>query len=38
MKRSRHVVFAAEQRKEQIREDEQQAIPIYDLIAQALHK
>jgi hypothetical protein len=36
MKRLRHVVFAAEQRKEHIREDEPQVRPIYDAIAQAL--
>jgi hypothetical protein len=35
MKRVRHVAFTA-QRGQQIREDEQQAIPIYDAIAQAL--
>ena len=36
MKRLRHVLFAAEQRKEQIRGEEQQATPIYDAIAKAL--
>ena len=38
MKRLRHVVFAAEQRKEHMREDDQQVTPIFDLIVQALHK
>jgi hypothetical protein len=38
MKRLRHVLFAAEQRKEHIREDEPPSLPIYDLMAQALHK
>jgi hypothetical protein len=38
VKRLRHVLFAAEQRKEQIRGEEQQATPIYDAIAQALYK
>ena len=37
MKRVRHVAFTA-QRGQQIREDEQQATPVYDAIAQALHK
>ena len=37
MKRLRHVLFAAEQREgEHIREEEQQATPIYDAISQAL--
>src|SRR5438067_13032439 len=38
MKRLRHLAFAAQRGGEQIRAEEQQAIPIYDLIAQALHK
>ena len=38
MKRVRHVAFTAQQDDDQIREDEQQATPIFDLIAQALHK
>jgi hypothetical protein len=37
MQRVRHLAFTA-QRGQHIREDEQQAIPIFDLIAQALHK
>ena len=38
MKRLHHLSYTAQQRRGQIREDEQQAIPILDLIAQALHK
>jgi hypothetical protein len=39
MKRLRHVAFRAQQREgEHIREEEQQAIPIYNAISQAVHK
>jgi hypothetical protein len=39
MKRLRHVAFRAQQREgEHIREEEQQAIPIYNVISQAVHK
>jgi hypothetical protein len=38
MKRVRHVAITAHRGGKQIREDEQQAIPIYDAITQALHK
>jgi hypothetical protein len=38
MKRSRHVAFTAGRDGKQIREDEQQAIPIYAAITQAVHK
>src|SRR4029450_9846777 len=38
MKRVRHVAFTPQHRGgEHMQEDEQQAIPIYDAIAQALH-
>jgi hypothetical protein len=37
MKRVRHLAYTP-QRGGQIREDEQQAVPIYDAIAQAVHK
>ena len=36
MKRSRHVAFTAHRGGEQIRETEEQALPVYDAIAQAL--
>jgi hypothetical protein len=36
MKRSRHVAFTAHRGGGQIREDEQQATPVYDAIAQAV--
>jgi hypothetical protein len=38
MKRVRHLTFTAQGEGEQIREDEQQAIPIYNAISQAVHK
>jgi hypothetical protein len=38
MKRARHLAYTAQREGEQIREDEQQAIPIYNAIAQAVHK
>jgi len=38
MKRLRHLVFAAQRGGEQIRVDGQQVRPIYDAIAQAVHK
>jgi hypothetical protein len=38
MKRVRHVAFTAQRGGEHIREDEQQVCPIYDAIAQAVHK
>jgi hypothetical protein len=39
MKRLRHLAFTAQHRGgEHIREDEQQVCPIYDAIAQAVHK
>jgi len=39
MKRVRHLAFTAQYRGgEHMREDEQQAIPIYDTISQAVHK
>jgi hypothetical protein len=38
MKRVRHRAYIAQQGGGQIREDEQQAIPIYDAITKAVHK
>ena len=38
MKRVRHVAFTAQRGGEQIREDEQQAPPIYNALAQAVHQ
>jgi hypothetical protein len=38
MKRLRHVVFTAQRGGEHIRENEPQSLPIYDAIAQAVHK
>src|SRR5215468_8368527 len=38
MKRLHHLSYTAQQRRGQMRADEQQAIPIYDAIAQAVHK
>src|SRR5215468_6473531 len=38
MKRLHHLSYTAQQRSGQIRADEQQAIPIYDAIAQAVRK
>src|SRR5215470_5909866 len=38
VKRLHHLSYTAQQRRGQIRADEQQAIPIYDAIAQAVHK
>src|SRR5262249_46335119 len=39
MKRLRHLAFTTQYRGgEHLREDEQQAVPVYDAIAQAVHK